>query len=323
MSEKSEFTRRELYNLVWKKPVENLARDFGMSGRGLSKLCERNGIPVPPRGYWARVANGQKIAKPPLIEIGDVTESQKIAFSLPSPKIAEKDNAGPAQRLPAKPFKDIWVQQISELPDIKVSDTLTKPHPLVVAILDEEARSERFTRKYSFSDRKPKSKDEKSLERKRLRVLDVIFKTLTDMQLSIEHNPVKSNSIIVEHGSDRVEFTVSEHIRQYRRALTEKELGERIFSSSTWTQDREATGKLELRIHQYTPDGVPEVFRETDDVSLDVKLKEALAALIATLAYNKLRREEAAAAERRRWEQQMRAYEAEQARKLEKEKREA
>lgn len=43
-------TRRELYDLVWKTPAYTLAKEFGMSGRGLGKLCERHNIPVPPRG---------------------------------------------------------------------------------------------------------------------------------------------------------------------------------------------------------------------------------------------------------------------------------
>jgi hypothetical protein len=34
--------------------------------RGLGKLCARHGIPVPPRGYWARVARGHKPKRPPL-----------------------------------------------------------------------------------------------------------------------------------------------------------------------------------------------------------------------------------------------------------------
>ena len=34
-------TRRELYDLVWTKPVDTIAKELGMSGRGLGKLCER------------------------------------------------------------------------------------------------------------------------------------------------------------------------------------------------------------------------------------------------------------------------------------------
>ena len=41
----------------------NLAEEFGISGRGLTKLCERLKVPVPPRGYWRKVSLGQLIKK--------------------------------------------------------------------------------------------------------------------------------------------------------------------------------------------------------------------------------------------------------------------
>ncbi len=62
-------TRRQLYDLVWKEPVQALAARFGLSDRGLAKLCERNAIPTPPRGYWARKQAGQKVVRAPLIEL--------------------------------------------------------------------------------------------------------------------------------------------------------------------------------------------------------------------------------------------------------------
>ncbi len=49
--------RKELYDLVWKKPMVEIAKLYGLSDRGLAKLCERNGVPVPPRGYWVPVCN--------------------------------------------------------------------------------------------------------------------------------------------------------------------------------------------------------------------------------------------------------------------------
>ena len=60
------FTREELYELVWSAPVTKVAKDLGISGVALAKRCRRASIPVPPRGYWARVAAGQQIARPPL-----------------------------------------------------------------------------------------------------------------------------------------------------------------------------------------------------------------------------------------------------------------
>jgi hypothetical protein len=51
------------------EPVYALARSWGLSGRGLAKACKRAGVPVPPRGYWARVQNGQRPRRLPLREV--------------------------------------------------------------------------------------------------------------------------------------------------------------------------------------------------------------------------------------------------------------
>ena len=59
-------TREELYKRVWASPVTKVANNFGISGPGLAKRCKRQGIPLPPRGYWARVRAGRIAPKPPL-----------------------------------------------------------------------------------------------------------------------------------------------------------------------------------------------------------------------------------------------------------------
>ena len=59
-------TRQQLYDLVWSKPVRDVAKDFGMSDVALAKRCRAVRVPIPPRGYWARVAAGQKPRKTPL-----------------------------------------------------------------------------------------------------------------------------------------------------------------------------------------------------------------------------------------------------------------
>ncbi|NMG39863.1 hypothetical protein GRZ55_11475 [Chelativorans sp. ZYF759] len=63
---KRSFSRRELYDLVWTTPISTLAQQFGLSDRGLAKICQAHQIPVPGRGYWARVESGQTVNKTPL-----------------------------------------------------------------------------------------------------------------------------------------------------------------------------------------------------------------------------------------------------------------
>ncbi len=56
-------SRQELYERVWTTPVETLAKEWGVSGRGLAKACARLRVPVPPRGYWARLNAGQRVGR--------------------------------------------------------------------------------------------------------------------------------------------------------------------------------------------------------------------------------------------------------------------
>jgi hypothetical protein len=56
----------ELYDRVWARPTSVVAKELGISDRGLGKVCERHRIPVPGRGYWRRIETGQKPSRPSL-----------------------------------------------------------------------------------------------------------------------------------------------------------------------------------------------------------------------------------------------------------------
>lgn len=62
-------TRQELYDLVWSAPIAKLSKQFGVSDRGLTKICLRHQIPVPGRGYWAKIEAGQSATRTPLWRI--------------------------------------------------------------------------------------------------------------------------------------------------------------------------------------------------------------------------------------------------------------
>ncbi len=53
-------SRKELYQRVWSEPLGAVARDVGLSGSALAKICNRLLVPYPTRGYWVKVAAGQK-----------------------------------------------------------------------------------------------------------------------------------------------------------------------------------------------------------------------------------------------------------------------
>jgi hypothetical protein len=59
-------SRSALHELVWTKPVRDVAKEFGISDVALAKRCRALKIPLPARGYWAKVAAGQKPRRPAL-----------------------------------------------------------------------------------------------------------------------------------------------------------------------------------------------------------------------------------------------------------------
>lgn len=78
--------RAALFNRVWSEAVEQLAKEWGLSGRGLAKWCHRLRIPVPPRGHWAKAQHGQRVRRPRLAELpaGEAEEIVIRAPKLPS-----------------------------------------------------------------------------------------------------------------------------------------------------------------------------------------------------------------------------------------------
>ena len=74
--ENAVYSRDELYAAVWAEPKQALAKKIGISDVGLGNVCRKLRIPVPSRGYWARLASGQKPIKPalPKLRKGDLTE---------------------------------------------------------------------------------------------------------------------------------------------------------------------------------------------------------------------------------------------------------
>ena len=61
------YNREELYEKVWQRPVQRLAKEFGISDVGLAKVCRKLFVPLPGRGYWARKAAGQKVGPRPAL----------------------------------------------------------------------------------------------------------------------------------------------------------------------------------------------------------------------------------------------------------------
>jgi hypothetical protein len=59
-------SRKELFDLVWEKPLCHLAKDFNVSGSYLTRVCRDLETNKPPVGYWLRKELGRAEEKPDL-----------------------------------------------------------------------------------------------------------------------------------------------------------------------------------------------------------------------------------------------------------------
>src|SRR5258708_29640975 len=60
------YERAKLYEEVWVEAVTTVAKRYGISDVALRKICRKLAVPLPPLGYWAKIAAGKKLPTPSL-----------------------------------------------------------------------------------------------------------------------------------------------------------------------------------------------------------------------------------------------------------------
>jgi hypothetical protein len=73
-------SREELFDLVWSIPLREVAKDLGLSDVGLAKRCRKNGIPLPPQGYWLRSSSRANNPRKPVLQALIKGQSPQFQF---------------------------------------------------------------------------------------------------------------------------------------------------------------------------------------------------------------------------------------------------
>jgi hypothetical protein len=66
MAATKQFSREELYNLVWSKPITHIIKDYAYTGDSFKRICYDHKIPLPMYGFWTNVRFKRKVVKTPL-----------------------------------------------------------------------------------------------------------------------------------------------------------------------------------------------------------------------------------------------------------------
>ena len=172
-------TRRQMYDLVWSAPGDQTSAQLSVSYPTFRKACERYDVPVPPRGYWAKLQAGKPTARATLpprapgmsdeIHLGDRYYWQR--------SLTDEELLGPLPDPPEFP-EDIELvrDRIRKvIGAIKIGRELTLKHFVVAKLLaqDEARREKQRTAAYIFSWEKPVF--DTAFEQRRLRLLNALF----------------------------------------------------------------------------------------------------------------------------------------------------
>jgi hypothetical protein len=232
-------SRHQLYALVWQKPITKLAKEFGMSDVGFAKICRKHGIPLPERGYWARVDAGQT---PPKKALTRKDYNPEIV-------IVEREPVTEEILMQRKLNKKKQAEALAQVGTFIVPNALNKPHKLTLMtqryfqdIERKLIRESKVKDKYrlDWKDRAPSAEYGRyfcrgtegfslkvSLEKlnRALCFLDALVKVLERHGFEIQNN-IKGHrgQITVEATKDEegVRFHLQEGYSQ--RLLSEKEL---------------------------------------------------------------------------------------------------
>ncbi len=308
-------SREELHERVWDTPVYKLADEFGLSGRGLGKLCERHRIPTPPRGYWAKRQNGNNVEREPLPKLAENEQRlQTISFYPPPPD----------PPLSADEQQQIEHEQDPEN-DVVVAEELRNSHPLVKRTKRALERAEpgRYGRLHPRGDDTLNVAVGRPSIKRAMRILDALIKALEQRgyEVVVERNRRGEKQSAVKIGGESVPFELTERAREEVRELktTGAEAMQRdlalAFGREPTIREFFPSGELSLSIaeHVFRHD-IRRTWSDAKKQRVEDCLNDFIASVIKTAAALRQRRKEQEEAARQREIEKVREAEERKAR---------
>jgi hypothetical protein len=173
-------SREALFERIWSTPMRTLAPEFGISDVALRKACVAAGLPVPERGYWAKLAAGKRVIKArlPAREPGrhpEITVSGSRYHSYSS--YSREELLGP---IPEPPSFDEPIEAVEQMVQkiikkVPMVRSLSSVHHAVGKLLkaDEVRREKQRNSPYPSSWDAPLF--DPPFEQRRLRILNSLF----------------------------------------------------------------------------------------------------------------------------------------------------
>jgi len=277
-------------------------------GRGLAKTCKRLEVPVPPRGYWAKLQAGKRVSQLPLPAAKPTTTTETVIHRTPPYR------PGPPPRDPELQAR-IDAALLSCVP-VRVRKSLSNPHSIIRGWMDED-RLARERPRESFYTPVHLSITRTQTARRRLRVLNTIFREFERMGSSVRAQRREREPVIVKSATAELKFVLFEPMRRVRLPLTEKEKQDYWNKGREWKHETRPSGELVLRIESYFGGGAKSEWRDKPESPLEGQIDEVMKGLVTPMVLvedlERQRRED----QTRRWKMEQERAERERLRQIE------
>ena len=236
--EKIILTRKELFDLVWSKPVAALLRKYDIKNSELKKILAEMNIPTPEMGHWQRLQYGKpiEIKELPI----DFSGRKEVTLTI-------RENPLSINTSPQKTLKES-LEKDANLP-LKVNQKLSKPDILIIEAREslKKKRSESDSRYVGLNYGRYKGVVETKSNELRIRVSPAnVGRALRFLDGIIKLLRARQHDIIVEN--DHTYAVVEEE----RFEISLKERFFRTKSSDSWLSfDYQPSGILVFKLESY------------------------------------------------------------------------
>ena len=301
-------SREALYEEVWTDAVTVVAPRYGLSDVGLVKICKKLGIPVPPRGYWAKVKAGRPTRKVPLPALP--AGARDLAGPIP---LSEQEAAMHAR------VRDALQQTRESQSPVSVPAELVDPHPLVRATAARLKRRDGWDHPAGVRSAPKEVLDlqvtRNTLDRALL-LMDTLLKSLEPSGFTARVDEEKGETLLVGGGTT-LTISIVEQVTRTSHTPTRAEVRarDRYYDSfrvgargeypNIPQFDWHPTGRLTLTVGSWPS----RKWNDTERSLIDSRLSGIVAAIVG-LAEAKRAKEEEEERRRRTYEEARARYEA-------------
>ncbi len=279
-----QISREELYEKVWQVPMMHLAKEFGISDRGLAKTCKRLEIPLPGLGYWRKVELGISVKKaklPPPSEKCQLNTSFLIKAPDEEVSIDQSDIVLQVTESESKPENQIIVPQ-----------QVHKYHPLVKKTLESlvKSRSDEYGRGYASPEELLDIRCSKKCAHRAARIFHTLIQHLEKRGHSVVlerwlpyYHRYESGTFIEYFGESLKVYLMETSVRTDHVPAKNEIWGPKY--------DYTPSGQLILKVEEYGYNRFKKTWSDTSKKRLEDQLNSFLIGLAKLAVYEKRERE--------------------------------